>query len=44
MQDGKIIKTGDFSLVKEIEKEGFEKYKNYSSIGTCIVKDITRHE
>ncbi len=25
---GKIVKTGDYSLVKEIEQEGYEKYKN----------------
>ena len=26
--DGKIVKTGDGSLAKEIEEEGYEKYKN----------------
>ena len=26
--DGKIVKTGDASLAKEIEENGYEKYKN----------------
>jgi Fe-S cluster assembly ATP-binding protein len=25
--DGKIVKTGDASLINEIEKNGFDKYK-----------------
>ena len=27
MVDGKIVKTGDFSLAKEIEANGYEAYK-----------------
>ena len=26
--DGKIVKTGDMSLVKEFEQNGYESYKN----------------
>jgi len=28
MVDGKIVKTGDSSLIAEIEKDGYKKYKN----------------
>ena len=46
MTDGKIVKTGDFSLVKEIEKEGYNKYinKKVDSIGVCAVKEMIKHE
>ncbi len=46
MIDGKIVKTGDFSLVKEIETEGYSKYinKKDNSIGTCVVKEMISHE
>lgn len=42
IEDGHIVKTGDKSLVKEIEESGYEK-KDYKS-STCIVKDIVNHE
>lgn len=44
--DGKIIKTGDYSLVKEIEEHGFKKIndKKVTSIGTCAIKGIINHE
>ena len=44
--DGKIIKTGDHKLVKEIEKYGFNDIntKKVSSIGTCAIKEIIKHE
>ena len=44
--DGKIIKTGDYSLVKEIEKNGFKdiNVKKVTSIGTCAIKEITKNE
>lgn len=35
LMDGKIIKSGNASLVKEIEKFGYDKIKN----STCIVKE-----
>ncbi len=46
VSDGKIIKTGDFNLVKDIEKYGFENIKNkkVESIGTCAIKEIIKHE
>lgn len=46
MVDGKIIKTGDFSLVQEIEKNGYNEYKtkNVNSIGTCVVKEMINNE
>lgn len=46
MCDGKIVKTGDFSLVKEIEEEGYNKYlmKKTETIGTCVVKEMINNE
>ena len=46
ISDGKIIKTGDYSLVKEIEKNGFKNIndKKVTSIGTCAIKEIINHE
>lgn len=42
----KIVQTGDYSLVKEIEKNGFKDIntKKVTSIGTCAIKEITKHE
>ena len=47
MMDGKIIKSGDSSLVKEIENNGYKNIKkdiksNFSS--TCIMKEINNNE
>lgn len=46
ISEGKIIKTGDYSLVKEIEKNGFkdENFKKMTSLGTCAIKEIIKHE
>lgn len=46
MCDGKIVKTGDLSLVKEIEENGYNKYltKKTSTIGTCVVKEMINNE
>lgn len=46
ISEGKIIKTGDYSLVKEIEKEGFQNIstKKVTSIGTCAIKEKISHE
>lgn len=47
MMDGKIIKTGDSSLVKEIENNGYKNIKkdiNFNSSSTCIVKEISSNE
>ena len=46
MVQGKIVKTGGFELVKEIEKEGYNKYlnKKNDSIGTCVVKEMINNE
>lgn len=46
VSDGKIVKTGDFSLVKEIEKSGFNSINNkkINSIGECAIKEIVKHE
>jgi len=41
MMDGKIIKSGDASLVKTIEKEGYDKIKKSS---TTIIKENKQHE
>ena len=42
MKNGSIVKSGDASLVNEIEKYGYEKIKTNS--GTCIVKEIVNNE
>ena len=39
--DGKIVKSGDFSLVKEIETLGYEKTKKTKS---TIIKENEKHE
>lgn len=52
MVDGKIVKSGNANLVKEIEKNGYDSYKqnnNTSSkkiptIGTCAVKEKLKDE
>ncbi len=46
ISDGKIVKTGDYSLVKEIEKNGFKdiNVKKINSIGTCAIKEIINNE
>lgn len=48
MVDGKIVKSGDATLVEEIEKFGYDKYKKQeekvTSIGTCAIREQLRHE
>ena len=46
ISEGKIVKTGDYSLVKEIEENGFKEIntKKVTSIGTCAIKEIIKHE
>ena len=46
ISDGKIVKTGDFSLVKEIEEKGFQSInpKKVNSIGVCAVGEKLRNE
>lgn len=46
ISEGKIVKTGDFSLVKEIEEKGFENIntKKNKSIGVCAIKEKLNHE
>ena len=46
ISDGKIVRSGDYSLVKEIEKNGFQniKQKKVVSIGTCAVKENLKNE
>lgn len=46
ISEGKIVKTGDFSLVKEIEEKGFENINNkkINSIGVCAIKEKLNHE
>ena len=46
VENGKIVETGDFSLVDKIEKEGFKstKEKKVESIGECAIKEILKHE
>ena len=46
VSDGKIVKTGDFNLVKEIEEHGFKNIndKKINSIGTCAIKEIINYE
>ncbi len=46
ISDGKIIKTGDYTLVQEIEKNGFNALveKNFNSTGECVIKEKINHE
>ena len=46
LSDGKIVKTGDHKLVKEIEKNGFKEInvKKVNSIGTCAIKEFIKNE
>ena len=46
ISDGKIVKTGDYSLVKEIEEKGFQeiKSKKVTSIGVCAIKEKLKNE
>ncbi len=46
IEDGKIIKTGDYSLVDEIEKHGFnsKKDKKVTSIGECAIRKSISNE
>ncbi len=49
MVDGKIVKTGDISLVSEIESDGYKNYKvkinkKVTSIGSCAIKEKLNHE
>ena len=46
IQDGKIVKSGDYNLVKEIEVNGFKekKVKKVDSIGECAIKEISIRE
>ena len=41
MIDGKIVKSGDYSLVKEIEDNG---YKNILNISTNSLEENNNHE
>ena len=49
MVDGKIVKSGDISLVSYIEEHGYDEFKKKEtkkvvSIGTCAVKETLKHE
>lgn len=49
MVDGHIVKSGDISLVKYIEKHGYDEYKKQEnkkvvSIGTCAIKESLNNE
>lgn len=49
MVDGRIVKSGDVSLVAEIEQQGYDHYKQekkkkVTTIGTCAVKESLKHE
>ena len=45
IKNGSIVKSGDYSLVKEIEKTGFnEEKKNKETIGTCAIRENLKNE
>ena len=44
IQDGKIVKTGDYSLVDEVEESGFNNIKRVTTIGTCAMKEKLKNE
>lgn len=43
MKEGTIVKSGDASLVDEIESKGYDSFKSSVS-STCIVKETLQHE
>lgn len=44
IKDGSIVKTGDYSLVNEIEESGFNNIKKVTTIGTCAIKEKIKDE
>lgn len=44
IKDGTIVKTGDYSLVSEVEENGFNSIKKMESIGTCVIKENLKNE
>ena len=46
LNEGKIVKSGDYSLVKEIEEQGFQNInsKKVTSIGVCAIKENLKNE
>lgn len=46
ISEGKIVKTGDYTLVNEIEQNGFKniKDKKINSIGVCAIKEKLKNE
>lgn len=46
ISEGKIIKSGDYTLVSEIEKNGFKTINNKKiiSIGECAIKEKLKNE
>ncbi|MEG2322579.1 MAG: Fe-S cluster assembly ATPase SufC [Bacilli bacterium] len=44
LKDGCIVKSGDFSLVKEIEENGYDNIKKELKTSTCIVKENINRE
>ena len=45
MMNGRIVKSGDFSLVDYVEKNGYEKMEKKQAKGSaCIVKELKHHE
>lgn len=44
IKDGKIVKSGNYDLVKEIETKGYDEVIKNNSIGTCLIKEITANE
>jgi len=43
MKEGTIVKSGDASLVEEVETKGYDTFKSSIS-STCIVKETLKHE
>lgn len=46
LKDGKIVESGDATLVSRIEKYGYEEIQNKKTLktGACIMKEMNRHE
>ena len=46
LNEGKIVKSGDYSLAKEIEEQGFQNInsKKVTSIGVCAIKEKLKNE
>ena len=44
MKDGHIVQSGGSELVDYIEQNGYDKVEKKVTIGSCVMKEISKHE